>query len=28
MHSQIEDAFEVFALQDLHARKAAQGQSS
>jgi len=28
MHSQIEDTFEVFALQDLHARKAAQGQSS
>jgi carbamoyl-phosphate synthase large subunit len=28
MHSQIEDTFEVYALQDLHARKAAQGQSS
>jgi carbamoyl-phosphate synthase large subunit len=28
MHSQIEDTFEVFALQDLHARKAAQGHSS
>jgi carbamoyl-phosphate synthase large subunit len=28
MHSQIEDTFEVFALQDLHARKAAHGQSS
>ncbi len=28
MHSQIEDKFEVYALQDLHARKAAQGQSS
>jgi carbamoyl-phosphate synthase large subunit len=28
MRSQIEDTFEVYALQDLHARKAAQGQSS
>jgi carbamoyl-phosphate synthase large subunit len=28
MRSQIEDTSEVFALQDLHARKAAQGQSS
>jgi carbamoyl-phosphate synthase large subunit len=28
IHSQVEDAIEVFALQDLHARKAAQGQSS
>jgi carbamoyl-phosphate synthase large subunit len=28
MHSQIEDTFEVYALQDLHARRAAQGQSS
>ena len=28
MRSQIEDTSEVFALQDLHARRAAQGQSS
>ena len=28
MHSQIEDTFEVFALQDLHRRRAAHGQAS
>jgi carbamoyl-phosphate synthase large subunit len=27
MHSQLEDKFEVYALQDLHARRAAQGQT-